>query len=196
MAYKRNPMRCERMAALSRFLLNNVQNAAFTADDQWLERTLDDSAVRRLALPEGFLAADSIAILAANISSGLVVNRPVIERRLRAELPFMATETILMEAVKAGGDRQELHGLIRRHAMAAADRVNRGDGQNDLLERIRSDQAFRAVRDRLDELVKPEAFVGRAPQQVEEFLREVVEPALQELAPPGAASQPTYEPKV
>jgi adenylosuccinate lyase len=178
MAYKRNPMRSERMTALSRFVLNNVQNAAVTAADQWLERTLDDSAARRLALAEGFLAADSIAQLAANVSNGLVVNRPVIERRLRAELPFMATENIMMAAVKAGGDRQDLHERIRRHSMAAAERVKQGDGENDLLERIAADPAFAAVSGRLDAIVDARAFVGRAPEQVDEFLAEVAEPAL------------------
>ena len=178
MAYKRNPMRSERMAALSRFLLNNVQNAAFTAATQWLERTLDDSAVRRLTLAESFLGADSIARLAANVTGGLVLNRPVIERRLRAELPFMATENILMAAVRAGGDRQELHERIRTHSMAAADRVKQGDGENDLLDRIRGDEAFAALRDGLDDLTDPAAFVGRAPQQVEEFLAEVAGPVL------------------
>jgi len=178
MAYKRNPMRCERMASLSRFLLNLVPNAAFTAADQWLERTLDDSAVRRLALPEAFLAADSIARLCANVSGGLVVNRPVVERRLRAELPFMATENILMLAVRAGGDRQELHERIRVHALAAAERVKAGDGLNDLQERIRADEAFAAVRERLDEALEPAAFVGRAPEQVDEFLDHVAGPAL------------------
>jgi len=179
MAYKRNPMRSERMTSLSRFLLSTVQHAAFTAADQWLERSLDDSAIRRLAIAEGFLAADSLTTLAANVTAGLVVNRQVIQRRLLAELPFMATETILMEAVKAGGDRQELHELIRRHSMAAADRVKNGDGANDLLERIRADAAFQAVHGRLAEMVSPDAFVGRAPQQVDEFLRDVAEPALE-----------------
>jgi adenylosuccinate lyase len=179
MAYKRNPMRCERMASLSRFLLNLVPNAGFTALDQWLERTLDDSAVRRLALPEAFLAADSIAQIAANVAAGLVVNEKVIARRLRAELAFMATETVLMAAVRAGGDRQDLHERIRRHAMAAAERVKAGDGENDLIERIRSDDAFAAVRDELDGLTEPSRFVGRAPEQVEEFLGQVAEPALE-----------------
>ncbi len=178
MAYKRNPMRCERISGLSRYLLNNIQNAAFTAADQWLERTLDDSSNRRLALAEGFLAADSIARLVANVSSGLEVNEPVIRRRLEAELPFMATEDILMECVRAGGDRQQLHEAIRRHAMAAGKRVKQGDGVNDLLDRLRKDAMFRAVRDRLQDLVDPDQFIGRAPQQVDEFLREVAEPAL------------------
>ncbi len=178
MPYKRNPVRCERMVSLSRFLLNNVQNAAMTAADQWLERTLDDSAIRRLSLPEGFLAADAIARLAANITDGLVVNERVIARRVQAELPFVATENILMEAVKAGGDRQDLHERIRVHSLAAAERVNGGDGVNDLLDRIRQDEQFAAVRRRLDALAEPAAFVGRAPQQVDGFLRDIAEPLL------------------
>jgi adenylosuccinate lyase len=178
MAYKRNPMRCERMASLSRFLLNNVQGVAVTAAEQWLERSLDDSAIRRLALPESFLAADAVAHLAANVTGGLVVNQAVIARRVREELPFMATENILMAAVKAGGDRQDLHERIRLHSMAAAERVNEGDGENDLIERIRQDEAFAAVREQVDGLTDPRAFVGRAPEQVDEFLGEIVEPAL------------------
>jgi adenylosuccinate lyase len=180
MAYKRNPMRSERMCSLCRFILNNVQNTAFTAATQWLERTLDDSAVRRLALPEGFLAADAVAQLAGNVTAGLVVNEPVVERRLRAELPFMATETILMAAVRSGGDRQELHEAIREHSMAAAERVKQGDGVNDLIDRIEQDGRFDMIHDRLDELLEPAQFVGRAPRQVEDFLSEVVEPALAE----------------
>ena len=185
MAYKRNPMRCERMASLSRYLINNVQNAAFTAADQWLERTLDDSANRRLSLSEGFLAADAVAQLAADITAGLVVNKQVIASRVRAELPFMATENILMEAVKAGGDRQDLHERIRQHSMAAAQRVKDEGAENDLLERIGADKAFASVNDRLDEIVRPEAFIGRAPEQVEEFLSEYVEPVLAEFKGTG-----------
>ncbi|MCK4373772.1 MAG: adenylosuccinate lyase [Candidatus Brocadiae bacterium] len=174
MAYKRNPMRCERMASLGRFLLNNVQNAAFTAAEQWLERTLDDSAVRRLALPEAFLAADSIAHLASNITGGLVVNERVIQRRVQAELPFMATENILMAAVKAGGDRQELHERIRKHAQAAARQVKESGRPNDLIERLKKDKAFAAVD--IDAELNPAAFVGLAPQQVDEFIASEVEP--------------------
>ncbi len=195
MAYKRNPMRCERMASLSRFLLNLAPNAAFTAADQWLERTLDDSAVRRLALPEAFLAADTIAHLAANVTGGLVVNEKVIERRVRAELPFMATENILMAAVKAGGDRQELHERIRQHSMAAAERVKNGDGENDLLARIRDDRAFARVRGEVDDLAEPRSFVGRAPEQVDEFLREVARPALSPF-PAAATGAGGAEPRV
>ena len=185
MAYKRNPMRCERMAALSRYLVNNAQNAAFTAAGQWLERTLDDSANRRLSLAEGFLAADSIASLARNVTNGLVVNAHVIAARVRAELPFLATETILMEAVKAGGDRQELHERIRQHSMAAAEKIKSEGGENDLLDRIKTDAAFAMIRQRLDEPLRPEAFVGRAPQQVEQYLVRHVEPALKRFWQPA-----------
>ncbi|MFW6457232.1 MAG: adenylosuccinate lyase [Planctomycetota bacterium] len=178
MAYKRNPMRCERMTALSRFLMNNVQNAAFTAGDQWMERTLDDSANRRLSLAEGFLAADSVSRLVSNITDGLVVNRPVVESRIESELPFMATENILMEAVKEGGDRQDLHERIRQHSLAAAQRVKQEGAENDLLDRIRSDEAFASIKDRLSDIVQPEAFVGRAPKQVRAFIEKDVEPTL------------------
>jgi len=182
MAYKRNPMRSERMGSLCRFIINNVQNAAFTASTQWLERTLDDSAVRRLALTEGFLAADSVAQLMANVTGGLVVNKPIVERRLREELPFMATETLLMAAVAAGGDRQDLHECIREQSMEAARRVKQGDGVNDLIERLRSDPAFAAIHGQMDALLDPSGFVGRAPEQVAAFLRDVVRPALAALA--------------
>ncbi len=188
MAYKRNPMRCERMAGISRYLLNLVQNAAFTAADQWLERTLDDSSNRRLTLAEGFLAADSVARLAANVTAGLVVNEPVVRRRLTAELPFMATEEILMECVRAGGDRQDLHERIRSHSMEAGARVKAGDGENDLIDRIRADDAFAAVRERLDDLTAPERFIGRAPEQVDEFLSEFVEPVLEGFGAPADGS--------
>jgi len=192
MAYKRNPMRSERMVSLSRFLLGQAEAVAQTAAQQWLERSLDDSGLRRVVLPESFLAADAVAHLAANITGGLVLNRPVIERRVRAELPFMATENILVEAVRAGGDRQELHERLRRHSMAAAERVKSGDGVNDLLERLRADEAFAAVRDRLGELSEPAAYLGRAPQQVDEFLDGVAEPALERFPP----SEQTPEPRV
>ena len=178
MAYKRNPMRCERICGLGRFVLNNVQNAAFTAAEQWLERTLDDSANRRLALAEGFLAADSIARLLANVAAGLVVNPQVIARHVREELPFMATENILMAAVRAGGDRQLLHERLRQHSMAAAARVKEQGAENDLLDRIRSDKAFAAVADDIEGMLDPPRFTGRAAEQVTEFLAERVEPVL------------------
>ncbi len=178
MAYKRNPMRCERMCALSRFIINNVQNASFTAADQWMERTLDDSANRRLSLAEGFLGADSITQLAANITSGLIVHKGVISRRLMAELPFMATENILMEAVKEGGDRQELHEQIRIHSMAASERIKDKDGVNDLIERMKNDPAFSSIKNRFEDILNPRSFFGRAPEQVTEFVEDRVLPIL------------------
>ena len=166
MAYKRNPMRSERIAALSRHVLANTLNPALTAAAQWFERTLDDSANKRLAIAEAFLAVDGILDLYANVSGGLVVYPRVIERHLRQELPFMATENILMDAVKAGGDRQELHEHIREKSQEAARRVKVEGEDNDLLERLRQDPAFAVISDRLDGDLDPNAFVGRAPEQV------------------------------
>lgn len=182
MPYKRNPMRSERIGALSRYLLHLAPNALDTAANQWMERTLDDSANRRIAIPESFLAADAILLLVQDVAKGLVPYPNVIGNNLARELPFMATETILMACVQAGGDRQELHESIRVHSHEAAYRLKAGDGHNDLLERIAADPAFASVADRLDELVDPQKFVGRAPEQVEEYLAEVVEPALAERA--------------
>lgn len=187
MPYKRNPMRSERVGALSRYLMNLAANAAETAAHQWLERTLDDSANRRIAIAESFLAADAILLLVQDVSSGLVPYPKVIERNLAHELPFMATESILMAAVQAGGDRQDLHERIRVHSHAAAARMKTDDGVNDLLERIADDEAFVAVRDQLHDLVDPRAFVGRAPQQVEEYLAEVIRPCLDRYADVVAA---------
>ena len=180
MPYKRNPMRSERIGALSRYLLHLAPNALDTASNQWMERTLDDSANRRIAIPESFLAADAILLLVADVASGLVPYPNVIGNNLAHELPFMATETILMACVQAGGDRQELHELIRVHSHEAAYRLKAGDGKNDLLERIAADPAFAAIAAQLDELVDAKRFVGRAPEQCHEFLTEVVEPLLAE----------------
>lgn len=174
MAYKRNPMRAERICGLARFVTSLEQSAAATTATQWLERTLDDSANRRLTLPQAFLACDAILILYQNVASGLVVYPQVIARHLRDELPFMATENVLMAAVEKGGDRQTLHEKIRQHSQAAALVVKQHGGENDLLERLRHDAAFAAVN--FDEALKPEKFVGRAPQQVDEFLRDVIGP--------------------
>ncbi len=174
MAYKRNPMRSERICSLGRFLSGLAPIAVETAAVQWLERTLDDSAARRLVLPQAFLAADAVLILCRNVTSGLVVYPKVIGAALQAELPFMATENILMAAVAAGGDRQELHECIRRHSQAAAAVVKEQGGANDLMDRLRADVAFRAVD--LDAAMDPRQFVGRAPEQVNEFLADVVEP--------------------
>jgi adenylosuccinate lyase len=174
MAYKRNPMRCERICSLARFAMNLTSNAAQTHATQWMERTLDDSANRRLVIPQAFLAVDAILILYQNVASGLVVYPQVIARHLREELPFMATENILMAAVAAGGDRQELHERIRQHSQAAAAVVKEQGGENDLLERLKNDPAFRGVN--VDAAVEPAILTGRSSKQVDEFLAEVVAP--------------------
>ena len=174
MAYKRNPMRAERMCSLARFVMGLEPTAAATAATQWLERTLDDSAGRRLVLPQAFLAADAILILYQNVAEGLVVYPQVIAKNLEAELPFMATENILMAAVAAGGDRQDLHERIRRHSQAAAAMVKQQAAPNDLLDRLAADPAFAKVD--LEAALDPRKFVGRAPEQVDEFLRDVIAP--------------------
>ncbi len=171
MAYKRNPMRAERMASLSRFLIINQQNAAMTAAEQWLERTLDDSANRRVAIAEGFLAADGVLMLYSNVASGLVVYPQMMRKHLMEELPFMATENILMDAVRLGGDRQDLHELIRVHAQAAAQEVKLKGNPNDLLERIAGDPAFKLDMDTIRRTLRPENFIGCAAMQVEDYLR-------------------------
>ncbi|HZL99974.1 MAG TPA: adenylosuccinate lyase, partial [Planctomycetota bacterium] len=178
MPYKRNPMRSERIVALARFLQTLLLNPAETASNQWLERTLDDSANRRLAISEAFLATDAILQLLLNISRGLVVHPRVIQRHLEAELPFMASESMLMAAVAAGGDRQTLHEAIRRHSLAAGARVKEQGLDNDLLARLAADPLFEAVRPQLTRLCEPARFVGRAPQQVEEFLESEVAPLI------------------
>lgn len=179
MPYKRNPMRSERICALARFLQTLLLNPAETASTQWLERTLDDSANRRLAMSEAFLTTDAILQLCLNVSSGLVVYPHVVRKHLLAELPFMATEGVLMSAVKAGGDRQMLHEALRQHAMAAGKAVKESGADNDLIQRIHSDPLFKDVNDSLNDIMtNPSNFVGRAPQQVIEFLGEDVEPAL------------------
>jgi len=174
MAYKRNPMRSERICSLARFVMSLESSPAATLSTQWLERTLDDSANRRLVLPQAFLATDAVLILYRNVADGLVVHPKVIARNLEAELPFMATENILMAAVAAGGDRQELHERIRRHSQAAAHVVKEQGGTNDLLERLAADEAFAGVD--LAAALDPSQFVGRAPEQVDEFIEGVVEP--------------------
>lgn len=178
MAYKRNPMRSERMASLARYVMIDLTNTYQTAAEQWFERTLDDSANKRLSIPEGFLAIDGILDLYLNIADGLVVYPKVIEAHLRSELPFMATENIMMDAVKAGGDRQELHEKIRQHSMAAGRVVKEEGKPNDLLERIAADPAFGMTLEQLEAHLEPSAYVGRAPQQVEEYISEVVQPML------------------
>ncbi len=178
MAYKRNPMRSERIASLARYLITDALNPALTASTQWLERTLDDSANKRISVAEGFLAADAILTLMLNVADGLVVNTAVVDRDLRRELPFMATENIMMNCVKRGGDRQELHERIRTHSMDAAYRIKQGDGTNDLLERIAADPAFGITREELETTMEPARYVGRAPEQTEEFIQNEVQPVL------------------
>lgn len=178
MAYKRNPMRSERMASLARYVMADVLNPYITAATQWFERTLDDSANKRLSIPEAFLAVDAILNLYMNVSNGLVVYDKVITAHLKRELPFMATENIMMDAVKRGGDRQELHEKIREHSMAASQVIKRDGGENDLLERIAGDPAFGVTLEELEALLLPEKYVGRAPKQTEDFLNETVAAAL------------------
>jgi adenylosuccinate lyase len=174
MAYKRNPMRCERATGLARYLMDISVSPLHTAAEQWFERTLDDSSNKRLAMSEVFLVADSILLITLNVARGLVVYPAVLDANIRAELPFMATENILMAAVAAGGDRQELHERIRKHSMAAAEQVKARGRANDLIERLKGDDAFAAVD--IDSLLDPRAFIGRSPQQVDEFLAAEVEP--------------------
>jgi adenylosuccinate lyase len=178
MAYKRNPMRTERINALSRHIIALTIDPAFTAASQWLERTLDDSANRRIAIPEAYLAADAVLLLMHNVCAGLVVRPAVIRRHLAEELPFMATETILMQAVRRGGDRQDLHERIRRHSIAAAEAVKERGESNDLIDRIARDPAFGMSRAELDAMLDPRRFTGRASEQVDLFLANEVEPAL------------------
>ena len=178
MAYKRNPMRTERIASLSRYVIADLMNPAMTAAEQWFERTLDDSANKRISVPEAFLSVDAILSLYANVADGLVVNPNVIRRHLLEELPFMATENLLMEAVKRGGDRQELHERIRRHSMEAGANVKNGE-RNDLLDRISADPAFNLKPDELASLLEPSLYIGRCPEQVDEYLAEVVRPKLE-----------------
>jgi adenylosuccinate lyase len=174
MPYKRNPMRCERATGLARFVLSLMHSPFQTAAEQWFERTLDDSSNKRLSIPESFLATDGMLRIVANVACGLVVYPKVIAARLRQELPFMASENILMAAVSAGGDRQELHQRIRDHAQAAGQRVKQDGAENDLIDRLRADPAFARVD--LDDVLDPPKYVGRAPQQVDEFIRESVTP--------------------
>lgn len=181
MAYKRNPMRCERTCALTRFVMSLAQNGYDTAATQWLERTLDDSANRRLALPEAFLALDGSLDTMHNVASGLVVHDATVANNLMAELPFMATENIMMAAVAAGADRQEAHELIRQHSQAAAHRVKAEGLDNDLIERLRGEAMFASLD--LDAILDPTAFVGRAPEQVDEFVTAVVAPIRARYAP-------------
>ena len=182
MAYKRNPMRSERIASLARYVVVDALNPAITASTQWFERTLDDSANKRISVPEAFLATDAILNLVMNVADGLVVYPKVIEQRLRRELPFMATENIMMDAAKRGADRQELHEHVRVHSMAASKVIKEEGGENDLLERIANDPIFGVTLDELKGIVDPHKYVGRAPRQTEIFLRETVQPVLDRYA--------------
>jgi adenylosuccinate lyase len=179
MAYKRNPMRAERIDALARHLIINSLNPAMTAATQWLERTLDDSANRRIAIPEAFLAADAIALIYDNVVAGLVVHESVIEANVRRELPFMATENLMMEGVSRGGDRQVLHERVRIHSHAAAEAMKNGSATNDLFDRIAGDALFGLDRASIDAVATPESFTGLARQQTERFLIEEVDPILE-----------------
>ena len=178
MAYKRNPMRCERICSLSRYLMADAMNAPMTASTQWLERTLDDSANRRISLPEGFLCADAVLRLVQNVTTGLRVNEKVVDRAVREYLPFLATENIMMESVKRGGNRQELHERIRQHSMAATARMKEGE-PCDLLERLAGDPAFGMTRAELDAVMDPRIYTGRCAEQVERLIAEY-EPLLQD----------------
>ncbi len=178
MAYKRNPMRSERIASLSNYVIADSINPAITAATQWFERTLDDSANKRISVPEAFLAIDGILDLYLNVVDGLVVYDKVIYQRFMKEIPFMATENIMMDAVKRGGNRQELHERIREHSMAAGAVVKKEGRENDLVDRIAADPAFGMTKEEIEALLEPKNFVGRAPEQTEEFLDEVVQPIL------------------
>jgi adenylosuccinate lyase len=178
MAYKRNPMRSERISSIARYVIVDTLNPAITASTQWFERSLDDSANKRISIPEGFLAVDSILNIYINIADGMVVYPKVIEKHLMEELPFMATENIMMEAVKRGGDRQELHERIRVHSMEAGKQVKMMGNRNDLIERIAADSIFGLSLEELKAVLEPKNYIGRAPEQVEDFLREHVKPVL------------------
>ena len=182
MAYKRNPMRSERVCSLARYVMSLPINAAHTHANQWFERTLDDSANRRIVLPEAFLSTDGILSLIYSIIDGLCVWPKVVASRIENELPFMATENIMMVAVKKGGNRQELHEAIRRHSMDAARQVKEHGAENDLIDRIKNDSLFASIHEEIDDLVKPEEFIGRAPEQVMEFLENDVKPLLKKYA--------------
>ncbi|MCC8042121.1 MAG: adenylosuccinate lyase [Oscillospiraceae bacterium] len=178
MPYKRNPMRCERICALARYLMIDTLNPSFTAGTQWLERTLDDSANKRISVAEGFLACDAILNIMINVTSGLVVYDKVIHARIMKELPFMASENIMMSAVKKGGDRQELHEKLRTYAMQAGKMVKEEGLENDLIERVLADPSFGLERDEIESILKPENFTGRSSEQVTEFIENCVKPVL------------------
>lgn len=189
MPYKRNPMRAERITALARHVIVLTLDPAFTAATQWLERTLDDSANKRIAVPEAYLATDAVLLLLHNIADGMVVYPAQIRRRLLDELPFMATENLMLRAARHGGDRQELHERVRRHSVAAGARIKQHGLPNDLLDRLAGDPAFGVERADLEDALRPELYIGRAPEQVDAFLAEWVDPVLARY--PAAAGQNT-----
>lgn len=178
MPYKRNPMRCERITSLSRYVMIDALNPAFTSGTQWFERTLDDSANKRISVAEAFLAVDAILNIMLNVTDGLVVYEKSIRARVMKELPFMATENIMMRAVEKGGNRQELHEALRQHSIAAAKVVKEEGGENDLVERIAADPAFMITAEEIKAVLKPENYIGRCPSQVDSFLKECVQPVL------------------
>lgn len=190
MPYKRNPMRSERINALARHVIALTIDPAFTAASQWFERTLDDSANKRIAVPEAYLATDSVLLILHNVASGMVVYPEMIRRRLMDELPFMATENLMMRAVKRGGDRQDLHERVRVHSIEAGRQVKEHGRRNDLMDRIAADEAFGVTRAELEEDLRPELYVGRAPEQVNEFLQEWVHPVLERYAGEVEAGAP------
>lgn len=177
MAYKRNPMRSERICSLSRYLMTDAMNAHMTASVQWMERTLDDSANRRISMPEGFLCADAILRLAQNVTDGLHVNEKIVEKTINEYLPFMATENLLMEAVKRGGDRQELHEVIRRCSMEATAKMKNGE-ECDLMQRLAAEPQFQLSDDDIRDVLRPELYIGRCPQQVDSYLA-VIKPLIE-----------------
>ncbi|MBR0236399.1 MAG: adenylosuccinate lyase [Clostridia bacterium] len=179
MPYKRNPMRCERICALARYVMTDAQNPALTASVQWFERTLDDSANRRIAVAEAFLGVDAILNIYINVTSGLVVNDKVIERRVMEKLPFMATENIMMEAVRCGGNRQTLHEALRVHSQAAATRVKKEGGENDLISRIANDPQFSLSEDEIRRELEPKKYIGRCVSQVDEFIADIAAPIIE-----------------
>ena len=178
MPYKRNPMRTERMTALARYVICDSLNPAFTAGTQWMERTLDDSANKRISVAEAFLAVDAILNIYMNVSADMVVYEQVVRRRVMEKLPFMATENIMMESVKRGGNRQELHELLRVHSHAAAAKVKLEGGQNDLIDRIADDPAIPLTRQEIEATLDPAAFIGRSVSQVDSFLQAVAQPII------------------
>ncbi len=178
MPYKRNPMRCERITSLARYVMIDALNPAFTSGTQWFERTLDDSANKRISVAEAFLAVDAILNIMLNVTDGLVVYEKSIRARVMKELPFMATENIMMRAVEKGGNRQELHEALRQHSIAAAKVVKEEGGENDLVERIAADPAFMITAEEIKAVLKPENYIGRCPSQVDSFLKECVQPVL------------------